>query len=167
MMPILKKLFSFLSPEYPSRLKINGRKKLSNDEIKDEEKLYHGFNKNDLDDNDNLSVATIGFPDFSCNWSKFSEPEDIRYRENGSKTDGCYSILVKISRYKSYATPVHDPLAQPLENYSHIEVRELYDGESVYFEPPKNRKKKKSGKSRRLKYRQNILNNLNIILKAK
>lgn len=167
MMQILMKLFSFLSPKYPRHLKINGRKKLSNSEIKDEEKLFHGFNKNDLDDNNDISVETIRFPDFSCNWSRFSEPKDVKYRENGSKKDGCYSILVRISRYKSYATPVHDPLTQPLENYSHIEVRELYDGESVYFEPTKNRKKKKSGKDRRLEYRQNILNNLNIVLKAK
>jgi len=112
-------------------------------------------------------LETIRFHDFSCNWDRFSNPEDIRFRQNGNKTDGCYSFTVLTSRYKSITTPVHDPI-QNIEfpNYSHVEVRELFEGESILFEPPKNRKKKKSRKSKRLKYRQNILNNLIIELES-
>jgi len=91
----------------------------------------------------------------------------VRLRANGKVTDGAYSFTVQTARYKSLATPVHDPLKQPVENYAHTEVRELLEGESVLDEPPKNRKnKKKAGKARRLEYRQNILNTLDVELPA-
>jgi hypothetical protein len=111
-----------------------------------------------------IRIETIRFPDFSCNWSRFSLPSDVRYRLNGRPTDGAYAFTVEIARYKSIATPVHDPLYSPMENYSHVEVRELLDGESVFSEPPRCRKKKKSGRARRLEYRQNLLNGLHVEL---
>lgn len=78
-------------------------------------------------------------------------------------TDGCYSLTVLVSRYKEIATPIHDPIHdREFPNYAHVEVRGLFEGEGIYFEPPKNRKKSKaaSSKQRRLEYRQNIVNNL-------
>ncbi len=125
-----------------------------------DENLYRGLRKSDIDDTTSTILAnSISFPDFSCNWSRFSERTQIRERENGRPTDGCYSFNVEVSRYKKMATPCHDPLSS---NYSHTEVRQLEDTEDIYFEPPKGRKLKSGtwSKSKRLEYRQNIVNNL-------
>lgn len=138
--------------------------KFSPSDFSTDDKLYRGFNISDLvPDTDRLEVNSINFPDFSCNWSRFSEPTDIRKRENAEITDGCYSFTVEITRYKEMATPCHDPVE---DNYAHVEVRQLKENESVYFEPPKGRKLKSNtwSKSKRLEYRQNIINNLIIEL---
>jgi len=105
-------------------------------------------------------LEIIRFPDFSCNWSRFSEARDVRLRKNGKSTDGCFSISVETSRYKCLATAVHDPISEHnYENYAHVEIRELTKDEDVYTEPPKGRKlKSQTHKNRRLEYRQNILN---------
>jgi hypothetical protein len=142
---------------HPRRLRIRGRAVLP----------CSAFGVEDLDDLDNIKIETIRFPDFSCNWSRFSIAADVRLRENCRSTDGAYAFTVETARYKSLATPVHDPLGRPVENYAHVEVRELQEGESVLEAPPKNRTKKKFGKSRRLEYRQNLLNRLCIELPAK
>ncbi|MCP4137356.1 MAG: hypothetical protein GY754_40690 [bacterium] len=166
---ILKKLLKFLNlTNYPKELKISGRKKLKTSDFLNTDKLYHGFSKKDLDEDNKLDLNTIRFPDFSCNWDRFSKPDHIHYRENGNRNDGCYSFTVEISRYKKIATPVHDPIKEPLENYSHAEIRQLKEDENILFEPPKNRKlKSKTLKSKRLEYRQNIINNLLIEIEPK
>lgn len=149
---------------YPENLKINNRKKLSSKEFREFERLYHAFSDEDINEEYSIGLNSIRFPDFSCNWSRFSKPEHVRFRENGKMTDGCYSFTVKISRYKNMATPVHDPVDDDeYPNYSHVEVRELFEGESIYFEPQKNRKKKTNkSKCRRMEYRKNLLNNIKI-----
>jgi hypothetical protein len=154
--------------KYPQNLKINGRKKLSTQEFIESDKLYHGFDLSDIDDDGLIGLNTIRFPDFSCNWGRFSFPKDIRYRVNGKMTDGCYSFTVVAARYKNIATPVHDPIDDKKNpNYSHVEVRELFDGEDIFFEPPKNRKARSAtGKSQRLEYRFNLRNNLAIEIEA-
>jgi hypothetical protein len=108
-----------------------------------------------------LEANAISFPDFSCNWSRFSSPEDILNRENGLPKDGCFSFSVEIAQYKKMATPCHDPL---LNNYSHTEVRQLKGNEDLDFEPPKNRKLKSNNwcKVKRIEYRQNIINNMKV-----
>jgi len=122
-----------------------------------DEKLYRAFRKNDLDDDYEIKVNSISFPDPSFNWSRFSRPVDIRKRENGLKTDGCYSITVEQSRYHNMATPCHDPIRR---NYSHTEVRQFLPNEDIFTEPPKGRKLSKQiegwSKSQRLMYRENI-----------
>lgn len=136
-------------------------------DYKEDEKLYRGFRKQDIDNTVNtILVNSISFPDFSCNWSKFSIPSQINERENGRTTDGCYSLTVLTSQYKKMATPCHDPIM--LSNYSHTEVRQLKDIEDVYFEPPKKRKLKTGNwsPSKKLEYRQNIINNMVIEIKA-
>ena len=133
----------------------------------EDEKLYRGFRKSDIDDTvSSILVNSISFPDFSCNWSRFSTPTQIKERENGRPTDGCYSFNVEVSRYKKMATPCHDPIIP--SNFSHTEVRQLTDKEDIYFEPPKERKLKTGNwsKSKRLEYRQNIVNNLFIEIEA-
>jgi hypothetical protein len=159
-------LATLRSYSYPRRLRLRGRAVLPCSAFRLEDKLYHGFSVEDLDDLDNIKIETIRFPDFSCNWARFSIAADVRLRENGQPTDGAYAFTVETARYKSLATPVHDPLRRPVENYAHVEVRELQEEESVLEAPPKNRKKKKSGKSRRLEYRQNLLNQLSVELPA-
>ncbi|MDI6792181.1 MAG: hypothetical protein QME81_04855 [bacterium] len=129
------------------------------------EKLYRSFNQSDLiPDTTEIGVHSIRFPDFSCNWSRFSKPADIRLRENINTTDGCYSFTVETSRFERMATPCHDPLDS---NYAHVEVRQLKADESIEFEPPKNRKLRSNNwsKSRRLLYRQNIINDLTVEIK--
>lgn len=128
-----------------------------------EDKLFHAFNHSDLDAENKINANAIRFPDFSCNWSRFSKPHSVRHRKNGNITDGCYSITTKISRYNGMATPCHDP-SKKENNYSHIEVRQLSKGEGVFFEPSKNRKLDKEyqgwSKSQRLEYRTYLVLNL-------
>lgn len=169
-MKILQRLLEFFTKNnYPKHLLINGRKKLPTTAFKDDEKLFRSFDKDYLDEDNNLKLEAIRFPDISCNWSRFSFPKDILFIENAKPTNGCYSFTVSTSRYKEMATPVHDPIEHyKYPNYSHVEVRELQNGENVFFEPPKERKlKTKSAKSKRLEYRQNLLKSLYIEFEAK
>jgi hypothetical protein len=148
-----------------NQLRIRGRPKLSVSAFQADDRLYHGFDVDDIDpDTERLKVASIRFPDFSCNWSRFSEPGDVRLRPNAEVTDGCYSITVQASRYQKFANPVHDPIVEgTYENYSHVEVRELRSEEGFDFEPPKGRKNKSATrKHMRLEYRQHLVNQLAI-----
>ncbi len=147
----------FTRRKYPKCLLINGRKKLPTSSFQDQDKLYRSYNSEELDENDKIKLERIKFPDLSCNWSKFSEPEDVLFRENTKQTDGCYSFTVKTSRYKEMATPVHDPVHhKTFPNYAHVEVRALRKGEDIYFEPPR-KKRKLRPDSKKMEYRQNIL----------
>lgn len=146
----------------PEHLNINGRKPDQN--FTDDDNLFHGF---ELDEYDSIEktvkVETIRFPDFSCNWSRYSSPRDVVHRRNGKITDGCYSFTVEISRYRSLATPVHDPDDDPeYPNYSHVEIRHLEPTDPPDFIPPKNRPKKKGAESKaaRFAYRENIVKQL-------
>jgi hypothetical protein len=161
-MIILKKLWRFITQgKYPERLRIAGRIKLSPSSFHDDDKLYRAFDKDDFDNNEEIKLETIKFPDVSCNWGKLSDPQDIRIRKNGRKTDGCYSFSVLTSRFKKIATPVHDPIDDCVyPNYAHVEVRALYANEDILHEPPKGRKIKPN--SNKLIYRQNIKNSLTI-----
>ena len=79
-----------------------------------------------LDDERKLKTEAIRLPDWSCNWSKYSKPEDVRVRENGQPTDGCLSITVEDVRYNDFATVVHDPLCKvKRENYSHFPLEQV------------------------------------------
>lgn len=130
------------------------------------DKLYHGFRTEELDPGTSqLYANSIRFPDFSCNWNRFSKPADVRLREKGLPSDGCYSFTVENARYKKMATTCHDPIHDPIyENYAHVEIRQLLPNENVLFEPPKGRNltKEKEGwsKVKKLEYRQHILYNL-------
>jgi hypothetical protein len=124
------------------------------------ERLFRGFRKDNLDESGKILANSIRFPDFSCNWERFSSPEDVKRRNNGRETDGCYAFTVEVSRYKNMATPCHDPNPEnDPNNYAHVEVRQLRPNESVYDAPPKGRPKFGS-KSMRIEYRQNIVYNL-------
>lgn len=126
------------------------------------DKLYRGFRKDELDEMSKIKPNVINFPDFSCNWSRFSKPEDIRNREGGLPTDGCFSFTVETARYQKIATTCHDPLDS---NYSHTEVRQLLPSEDVFTEPPKARNLRQGwAKSKRLEFRWNLVNNLTIEL---
>jgi hypothetical protein len=149
----------------PEHLRINGRSKLPSTCFQSTDKLFRSFTKEDIDEILPIRVDTIRFPDISCNWNRFSNPIDIRYRRNGKMTDGCYSFTVETSRYKKMATPVHDPIFdEDYENFSHIEIRVLKEDEDILFEPPKSRNL--SNRARKLEYRQNIANNLIIEIVA-
>lgn len=132
-----------------------------------EEKLYRGFRKDDLDEMSKIQVNVISFPDFSCNWSRFSKPEDIRSRERALPTDGCFSFTVRTARYENMATTCHEPLKN---NYSHSEVRQLSPIENVNTEPPRLRKLEREregwSKNKRYEYRWNLVNNLSVELDA-
>lgn len=140
-------------------------KKYTPSDFNADDRLYRGFKEEDLLPKTNdINVNSISFPDVSCNWSQFSFPKDIRKRENGSPTDGCYSFTVEVSRFESMATPCHDPIK---DNYSHTEIRQLRSDENIYFEPPKGRQKMEShnwSKSKKLMYRKNIADHLVIEL---
>ncbi|MBC8548388.1 MAG: hypothetical protein ISR96_08765 [Nitrospira sp.] len=142
---------------YPLRLLNNGRSKLSSRVFSSDDKLYRSFSKSEVDDDGTIKVNTIRFPDLSCNWDKFSEPTDVLWR---NQSNGCYSFSVSVARYNSYATPVHDPIADhdDFPNYAHVEVRALKEGEPFDFEPPKGRSKGRSvfAREARLRYRTNM-----------
>lgn len=135
-------------------------------EFSPSDKLFRGFKTSELDEHGELDADTLRLPDLSCNWDRFSLPDDIRYRMPGCDADGCYSITVATVRYNSFANVVHDPICgkapNRVENYAHVEVRELRDEEGFDTVPPKGRKKR-SGKAHKLlrfKWRTNIVNNL-------
>ena len=99
-----------MNKDYPKHLLINGRNRIAPADILLQDKLYRGFVIDDLTSDNKIYPNTIGFPDISCNWGRFSNPEDVRLRPNGKNTDGCYSFTVETSRYKNIATPVHDTI---------------------------------------------------------
>ena len=148
-----------MNSQYPENLFINNRPKLPICELKDEDILYHSFSKDEMDDNGDIEVNSIRFPDFSCNWAKFSKPEDLKYRENGQPLDGCYAFTIEVAKFCNFALVVHDPIYDLIfPNYAHVEVRTLQTTDPVDkpdFEPPKNQKK--PSKSNRLTYRKNLV----------
>ena len=155
-----------LSSVSPPPLACNGRDKESIDSFKESDLLYVGYRLANVDPKDGrLSTDSIRLPDWSCNWDRFSRPEDVRARERGLVTDGCLSISICDIRYREYATAVHDPICnQPLENYSHCEVRTVQQGVNVHTEPPRNGSKR--GKQDRLAWRRHVRNKLQIVIEA-
>jgi len=126
------------------------------------DRLYRSYRLYELNEGKTeLEANAISFPDYSCNWNRFSEARDILNREKGLPTDGCFSFTIAVAQFENMATPCHDPLP---ENYSHTEVRQLMEHEPLTFEPPKKRKLESHNwsKTRRRKYRQNIVNNLTV-----
>jgi hypothetical protein len=144
------------------------RYKYSPCDFRPTERIFRGFRLSDVENgSEEIKANSIRFPDFSCNWERFSRPKDVKKRAGGLKTDGCYSFRIETSRYNKMATTCHDP--NPIEdpkNYAHVEVRQLLPTENVFDEPPKKRelKKEKEGwsPSLKLQYRQNIVFNLTI-----
>ena len=153
-LPLIARLFKF---------------KYSPADFNPSEFIYHGFRQEDIEQvTGEIKANTIRFPDFSCNWQRFSKPKDVKKRAGGLVTDGCYAFTIDISRYRQMATACHDPNPETdPKNYAHVEIRQLLPEESVFTEPPKKRKliKQKQGwsNSQRLEYRQNIVYNLNRI----
>jgi len=147
----------------PSHLLPNGRGE--DNSFQEFEKLYRGFEPNDLDsDNGQIKTENLRFPDLSCNWEKFSAPEDVKYRAEGCEGDGCYSVTVAVVRFDDIATPAHDPSnVSPWFNYAHTEVRCLRQGENVSTIPPKGRKLP-SSKLLKTKYRLNFVLNARVEL---
>ena len=148
----------------PKHLKINGRPE--NNKFTHTDLLYRGFDEEDVDElTDSIKLAHLTSPDYSCNWSRYSDPEDIRYREGGTKDDGCYSITVEDAKYKRVATPVHAPLEEEdYENYAHVDVRLLHPEDSDGYLPEQGRPKLTGKIQKKLRnvYRQYIVNNLKI-----
>lgn len=145
----------------PDRLKMNNRNKCKSAEFKNDDRLYRSFNIGDLDENGKIELTTIKFPDLSCNWSKFSCPSDIWYRDNGSLNDGCYSFSVKESRHNNIATPVHDPQEN---NFSHTEVRVIRQDTSDEEKSNPKKGKKINSDTKKLAYRTYIRGHLKIHL---
>lgn len=150
------------TPDWRERLECRGRTALDVTAFAESELLFRGFRFDELDVDGRIDIETLRMPDLSCNWSRFSAPDDVRRRMAGCENDGCYAIKVSDVRYEKFATPVHDPLCQSQpENYSHAEIRELLDGEAANSIPPKNRKP--AGKRRkmlRLNWRTYLVNQL-------
>jgi hypothetical protein len=123
------------------------------------DKLFRGFKADELDDGGLIDADTLRLPDMSCNWDRFSLPEDVRHRLPGCDEDGCYAITVEVARFRSFATPCHDPICDGQnQNYSHVEIRELLESESVLESPPKNRKKRR--KVLRGEWKTNVVNHI-------
>lgn len=141
------------------RLSCRNRPRLLPADFELTDKLYRGFAADELDDDGCIDTNTLRLPDLSCNWGRFSLPGDVRHRMLACERDGCYSISVGVARHASFATPCHDPICgEEIENYSHVEVRELLESESVLDEPPKGRKKRR--KVLRAEWKTNIINQL-------
>jgi hypothetical protein len=155
------------SADRKRRLAIRGRLTLNNGEFGLRDRLYRGFCLADLEDNGNIDVASFESRDLSCNWDRFSLPSDIRHRECGRESDGCYSITVETARYNNLATACHEPIQPPsYENYAHVEIRWLHPGEDAFVAPPHGRKNRsgKTAKSERLAWRTNAVRQVKIEL---
>jgi hypothetical protein len=53
-----------------------GRQALPPSEFHLSDELYRGFTADDLDEEGRLDAESLRLPDLSCNWSRFSIPED-------------------------------------------------------------------------------------------
>jgi hypothetical protein len=165
---LIKKLYTNMlrcfhkNKQIPQKLIQGHRNPLDVKNFKNNHRLYRSFQLKDIDSDGNVSIATIKFPDLSCNWSTLSSPTDIWYKPNGSINDGCYSFSVKDSKFKDLATPVHFPLSK---NYSHTEVRAIKETASVdeKINPPQ---KNNMSKTKKLEYRAHICGHLKIHLTA-
>ena len=161
---------TFRSKRFPSRLCVANRPTLLPKDFSISDRLYIAFRREKTNTANRLvppwrnipSLQTIRFPDSSCNWSRFSRPSDVWFRENGASGDGCFAIRVEHARFESKATVAHDPLQSPVENYSHSEIRELQEGESIYAVPPKNRKV--MNRTERQKYRAHLREHMDILI---
>jgi len=162
----ISKILSTPSMKIPKHLRIAGRS--IDPSFTDTCLLYRGFSEEDIDEIlGSIKTEHIRFPDYSCNWNRYSSSKDIRHRKKGSTREGCYSIQVQDAKYENLARPVHDPVSDGnYENYAHVDVRMLLPSDSEGFIPPPNRRKPKSAwfKSLKLEYRMNIVNNLKIEL---
>ena len=155
--------------EYPQHLSCDGRTKQPIVSFVANDILFLGYRLANLDSESKLKTETIRLPDWSCNWGKYSRPEDVRVREKGQPTDGCLSITVEDIRYNDFATVVHDPICGvETENYSHCEVRAVQPGFTVNDEPPKNASKRdnRSAKDLRHAWRRHVRNRLQFIIPA-
>lgn len=126
------------------------------------DRLYRSYRLSELNEGmGTLELNAISLPDYSCNWSRFSKPEEVIERIGARPTDGCFSFSVETAQYENMATPCHDPIP---ENYSHTEVRQLKEDEPLSFEPPKKRKLSSHNwnRTKRRNYRQNIVNNMTV-----
>lgn len=152
--------------DYPPHLACKGRTKEAIGAFLESHYLYIGYRRANIDPLDGqVTTATIRLPDWSCNWDRFSKPEDVRMRDGGQATDGCLSITVEDVRFNNYATAVHDPICnEPIENYSHCEVRTVQQGGSVNAEPPRDGSKR--GKQERLAWRRHVRNKLQVVIEA-
>lgn len=144
----------------PQHLFRNGRETVQSFELSD--LLYRGFSLDEYDAAaDSLRVECVWSPDFSCDWSRYSEPTDIKFRKNGKDTDGCYAFSVEIAHYEKLAKAVHDPIDDAeYPNFAHVEVRATRTTDDESTIPPKGRKI--SSTAKKLAYRQNIVNKLEI-----
>ena len=143
----------------PNHLQINGRSLDNN--FTEDCLLYRWFDEEDFDViSGSIKPEHLRSPDYSCNWSKYSFPHDVRHKEGEYSNDGCYSIKVEDAKYMKFATPVHDPIKKEnYENYSHSDVRRLKPDEPEDFLPPPDRKLSKS-RAAKLEYRQHVINSL-------
>jgi len=166
---LIKKLYTNIlrcfhnKKQIPIRLIKGSRETYDVNKFKDNQRLYRSCRLEDFGEDGKIRLETIRFPDLSCNWSMFSEPQDVWYRENGSINDGCYSFSIKASRFKNLATPVHDPLD---DNFSHTELRAVKQ-EATEDEKSTPLKGHKMSKAKRAEYRANIRGNMRIDLVAR
>lgn len=83
----------------PEHLHINGR--TEDQSFTENDHLYRGYTFEEYDFlEDAIKTETVKFPDFSCNWNRYSEPVDVRYRLNGRKTVEKQTLLI-LSRPKT------------------------------------------------------------------
>lgn len=166
MMAKLNSLKNFkLSRIVRLRCWLRGKSKYTSNEIQDDDLLFRDFRKRDLMDGV-IEPASLGMPDMSCNWSRFSKPKDIRFRENADPNSGVLAIKAADARHMNFATPCHDPICESLttSNYSHIEIRENEPNQAG--EPAKRFKKGgKVAKKNRLAWRTHIILNATILVK--
>ena len=150
-----------------THLNCNGRSKLPTTSFEDADGLYMAFSNQELDENGIIRTELFRLPDMSCNWSRFSQPIDVRYRKDGRVTDGALAIRVGEVKFDEFAIPVHDPLCnESPENYSHCEVRSIPGNLKAGDEPPKDAKKRKSSseKQRRAAWRRHLVLHCSIVV---
>ena len=125
-------------------------------EIQPSHFLYMGIRCEHFDQHQELKPELFRLPDLSCNWSLYSNPGDVRYREGGEITDGSLCMPVSEVHHDDFTITVHDPICDAdIENYSHCEVRVNPGGLGADEEPPK--KYKAGGKAKRRAWRKHVI----------
>lgn len=124
------------------------------------EQLFVAFDYDDYDfTNNKIKTATIKYFDMSCHRGKYSLPEDVKYRKNGTDNDGCYSVTVSIAKLDGQMIPVHAPIKEEsYENYPHSEIRAVRKKELDRCIPIPPEKIKHSSRATQLRFRKTISN---------
>lgn len=138
------------------------------------DKLYRYFHLDQLDQDGTYGIQVFAIPDMSCNWDRFSDPEDVFLLPQSKDTGGCFAVSVEDARFGGKFGVVHDPVCDDVsqsDNYAHTEVRMLNEADIEALEAhtpiDPRRKYKSKSKQKKLEWRTHMSEKVKIVIPLK